>query len=185
MAVPRGMSVYLENLMKCSVCYAVRMCISATWLNDRDQFLFPNDNWQTDIELQNDCLAFTLFHNNIQSEHGINHWIPFTEQEVNAKEKFASHFMTDFINGKLKAEQQAQNTLFEHAATNSAQGNQPRQFSPEAIAVFDAGRTLWQYYHEQKNVNVNASYYDIREYFQGRNATGRMNPEVKIYLIPR
>ena len=84
--------------------------------------------------------------------------------------------MTDFINGKLKAEQKAQNTLFEHEVTNGAQHNQPRQFSPEAIAVFDAGRTLWQYYHEQKNVNVNASYYDIREYFQGRNATGRMNP---------
>jgi hypothetical protein len=53
--------------------------------------------------------------------------------------------------------------------------NEPRQFSAEAQAVFDAGRELWQYYHAQKDVNVNASLYDIREYFQGRNAQGRMN----------
>ena len=170
-----------KNLIPNCIFYTVRKVITATWLNDRDQFLYPNDGWQTDSEFQNDCLAFTLFSNNIQSKYGANHWIPFTEQEVNAKEKFASHFMTDFINGKLKVEQQAQNTLFENEAINAAQsnqgnqGNQPRQFSPEATAVFDAGRALWQYYHQQKGVNVNASYYDIRAYFQGRNAAGRMN----------
>jgi hypothetical protein len=48
-------------------------------------------------------------------------------------------------------------------------------FSEEATAVFDAGRELWRYYHAQKDVNVNASLYDIREYFQGRNEQGRMN----------
>ncbi len=53
--------------------------------------------------------------------------------------------------------------------------NQPLEFSEEAKAVFDAGRELWKYYHEQPNVNVNASYYDIREYFQGRNEKGKMN----------
>ena len=49
------------------------------------------------------------------------------------------------------------------------------QFSEEATAVFDAGRELWKYYHAQKDVNVNASLYDIREYFQGRNEKGKMN----------
>lgn len=56
-------------------------------------------------------------------------------------------------------------------------------FSPEASAVFDAGRALWQYYHETIPHNappsgaggLNASLYDIREYFQGRNEKGRMN----------
>ncbi|MDR0547760.1 MAG: hypothetical protein LBG77_09335, partial [Dysgonamonadaceae bacterium] len=50
-----------------------------------------------------------------------------------------------------------------------------REFSIEAQAVFDAGRELWKYYHTQKNVNVNASLYDIKEYFQGRNDKGKMN----------
>jgi hypothetical protein len=36
-------------------------------------------------------------------------------------------------------------------------------------------KELWEYYHSQKGVNVNASLYDIREYFQGRNDVGRMN----------
>lgn len=164
-----------RNLIEVSIYYAVRHCIEATWLNNRDQFLFPSDHYKTDIEFQNDCLAYTVFNNNIQSKYGANHWIPFTEQEVNAQEKFASHFMTDFINGKLKAEQNAQNTLFENEATSGAQSNQPRQFSAEATAVFDAGRALWQHYHAQQNANVNASLYDIRAHFQGRNAQGRMN----------
>ena len=167
--------VTLNNLVEMSIYYAIRQAIEATWLNDRDQFLYPNDDWKAGKEFENDCLAFTLFSNIIQSQFGTNYWIPFTEQEVNAQEKFASNFMTDFINGKLKAEQKSQNTLFEHEATNGAQHNQPRQFSAEAKAVFDAGRALWKYYHQQKDINVNASFYDIREYFQGRNAAGRMN----------
>ena len=50
-----------------------------------------------------------------------------------------------------------------------------REFSEEAKAVFGAGRELWKYYHSKPFVNVNASLYDIREYFQGRNDKGRMN----------
>ena len=153
---------------------AIRKCIDATWLNDRDQFLYPNDNWQTDFEFQNDCLAFTLFDgsNNIQSKFGVNHWIPFTESEVNASEKFAGNFMTDFIKGKIKSEKQSEGLLF---AGEIVAENKPKEFSNEATEVFDAGRELWRYYHSQANINVNASLYDIREYFQGRNAQGRMN----------
>jgi hypothetical protein len=50
-----------------------------------------------------------------------------------------------------------------------------REFSAEATMVFDAGRELWKYYHSQKNINVNASLYDIKEYFQGRDDKGKMN----------
>jgi hypothetical protein len=173
MAVPRGMHVFFENLINCSVCFSVRKVIQATWLNDRDQFLFPNKNWETDKEFHSDCLTFTLFSNNIQSKFGTNHWIPFTEQEVNAKEKFASNFMTDFIAGKIKIE--AANNLFVDNEQTGIYTNKPLQFSEEANAVFTAGKALWQYYHAQKNINVNASFYDIREHFQGRSLKGIMN----------
>jgi len=164
-----------QNLLPFSVYFATRHCISANWLNDRDQFLEPNDNWKTDNEFQSDCLAFTLFNNTIQSQYGINHWIPFTEQEVNAKEKYASNFMTDYINGKLK-EEQPLDSLFVDNTKIGGYENKTLQFSYEAKTVFDAGRELWKYYHSQKNINVNASFCDIREYFQGRNEkTGRMN----------
>ena len=163
-----------NNLIKASIYFAVRKCISANWLNDRDQFLYPNEYWKTDIEFHNDCLAFTLFNNNIQSQFGINHWIPFTEQEVNAQEKFANNFMSDFINGKLKSDQ-VENKLFSEENKDEVYANKLKKFSDEAKAVFDAGKELWKYYHSQKDINVNASFYDIREYFQGRNDKGRMN----------
>lgn len=140
-----------------SVCiyFSVRHCIEANWLNDRDQFLYPNDGWKEDMEFQADCLAFTLFHgqNRISSEQGINHWIPFSEQEVDAKDVFASHFMSDYIKDKQI------------------------EFSAEAQAVFAAGKALWKYYHEQPQANPNASFYDIRAYFQGRDKNGKMNKD--------
>lgn len=173
---PRGTVITDGNVIEIGIYFSVRHCIEATWLNDRDQFLYPNDGWQTDKEFQNDCLAFTLFSNNIQSKYGTNHWIPFTEHEVNAREKFESNFMTDFIKGKPKPPKKSSihvNILFEPEVSYG--NHSPLVFSPEAKAVFDAGRELWKYYHKQPNCNVNASLYDIRDYFQGRNEAGKMN----------
>lgn len=144
-----------DNLQISTIYLAVRHCIEANWLNDRDQFLYPNDGWKEDMEFQADCLAFTLFHgqNRISSEQGINHWIPFREQDVDAKDVFASHFMSDYIKDKQI------------------------EFSAEAQAVFAAGKALWKYYHEQPQANPNASFYDIRAYFQGRDKNGKMNKD--------
>jgi hypothetical protein len=169
--------ITINNIIEMSIYLSVRHCILATWLNDRDQFLFPYEGWKNDGEFQNDCFSYTLFHgqNKITSSDGTNHWIPFTEFEVNAQAKFESSFMTDFIKGKLKTETPSETTLFAEEKGISNLRNEPLQFSEEATAVFDAGRELWKYYHEQKDVNVNASLYDIREYFQGRNPQGRMN----------
>jgi len=161
-----------DNLIESSIYFAVRHSIEATWLNDRDQFLYPNDGWQTDMEFQNDCLAYTLFNNNIQSQFGINHWIPFTESEINARDKFASNFMTKFMQGKLKSEASKQIALKGHDLPLKIRTT-PLKFSTEAEAVFKAGRELWTYYHQQHNANVNASLYDIRAHFQGRNDRGK------------
>lgn len=171
MANPRGIWINYNNLIIASIYFAVRKCIDQTWLNDRDQFLKPNDTWQENAEFQNDCLTFTLFSNNIHSKYGINHWIPFTEQEVNAREKFASSFMTDFMRGKIKQEPTSTH-LF---ASDEELRTKPLEFSPVAKAVFNAGLELWRYYHAQSGVNVNGSLYDIREHFQGRNEKGKMN----------
>jgi hypothetical protein len=64
-----------------------------------------------------------LFHsqNRIRFDDGINNWIPYSEKEVNAKEKFESDLMSEFLKDK--------------------------QLSPEGQAVFYAGRELWKYYH--------------------------------------
>ena len=122
----KGNWVTRQNLLPMCVYFAVRHCIEATWLNDRDQFLYPNDGWKDDLEFQANCLVYTLFHgqNRISTDNcqlqtansqlstansqlstancklSINHWIPFTEAEVGAPDCFASHFMTDFMAGK-------------------------------------------------------------------------------------
>jgi hypothetical protein len=173
MTAGRGLNISKDTIIFDSVFLAIQSSINASWLNDRDPFFYPNDDWQADTEFQNDCLAFALFdgQNRIACQEGTNHWIPFTEQEVNAQAKFESNFMTDFIKGKIKPET-SDNGLFDQAETAE---RKPLVFSEEAKAVFDAGRALWTYYHAQKDANVNASLYDIREYFQGRNEAGRMN----------
>jgi len=173
MSVPRGMTIYDNNLIECCICYAVRKSITATWLNDRDQFLYPNSILQTDKEFQNDCLTYTIFSNNIQSQFGTNHWIPFTESEVNSREKFDSNFMSKFIKGKIKPNDKPD--IFTTVSEPIVHYETPLKFSAIAKAVFDAGRELWRYYHTQPNCNVNASLYDIREHFQGRGDKGKMN----------
>lgn len=107
-----ALTLTLTNLIPCAVFFAIRHCIKATWINDRDQFLAPNKKWEKDSEFQNDCLAFMLFHtqNKITAKEGINHFIPFSEREIHAQEAFASHFMRDFINGKIKQDSTKQTT---------------------------------------------------------------------------
>ena len=196
---PRGWWITETNIIPHTVFFSVRCCIEANWLNDRDQFLFPNNTWKMDSLFHSDCLTYALFNgqNRITSEQGTNHWIPFTEEEVNAREKFESHFMSDFIHGRLKKkvrteEEQREyekNSKNYHAAdifaeqteTAFTDGTVPIVFSPEAQAVMDAGRELWRYYHQKQDSNPNASLYDIRLYFQGtktaKNGKVQMNSE--------
>jgi hypothetical protein len=169
MANPRGIWISEKNLIPVSIYYAVRRSVDQTWLNDRDQFLFPKDDWMSDTEFQNDCLVYTIFNTHIQTQFGVNNWIPFSEQDVNSREKFETNFMSKYINGKLKTDNSGD--LF----GTQTQRTTPLVFSAEATEAMNSGRELWKYYQGQPNCNVNASLYDIREHFQGRNDTGKMN----------
>lgn len=174
------------NLIYFLVYFAVRHCIEPTWINDRDVFLYPNDKWEKDSEFQNDCLTFTLFHeqNRISASDDVNHWIPFAEREIGAKNNFDSRFMKNFIDGRIeqskkniknkKAKKKNEN-LFEMQNKNFIP-TKPLKFSKEAKEVFEAGKKLWKYYHSSGSyINTNASYYDIRKYFQGVDEkSGRM-----------
>ena len=168
--------ISLGNLVPFCMFLTIRHCVAPTWLNDRDHFLYPKKGWEVDSEFQYNCLTAALFHpqNQVSCLEATNHWIPFTEAEVDAKERFESHFMTDFMAGRLALDEQKGNegSLFQ---SQSFVPSEPLVFSPEARAVFDAGRDLWRYYHAQPNANPNASYYDIRAHFQGRNNKGKMN----------
>jgi len=174
--------ISINNFIQSCVYFAVRKVIPATWLNDRDQFLFPNKKWEKDIEFQNDCLVFTIFNNNISAKNGVNHWIPFKETEIGVQSEYESHTLISFLSGEKVAN--AYSDLFSHlkdktekqSGLNWQQG-QKREFSAEAQEVFDAGKALWKYYHGQdmkffefkfnrEKYNPNASLYDIKGYFK-------------------
>jgi hypothetical protein len=90
----------------------------------------------------------------------VNHFIPYTEAEVNAPDRFESDFMVQYL---------ADKTL-----------------SPEAVAVLDAGRTLWQAYFADTDVytvrdalKLNRSdvgWYQIRNALKARNTSGDTLP---------
>ena len=218
-----------ENLIPMSIYLAVRQCVPQTWLNDRDQFLYPNDGWESDLQFQTDCLIYTLFHgqNRISAQAAsasadkspsslvpqsaslsTNHWIPFTREQVGCKKTFRSKFMSEFLSGKLDMghamRDSTENDLFaiggvnddsvaggvagvspaeglaENAERLERGGDFPRpvpleNLSSEAQSVYDAGLELWKYYHSMPDASADASFYDIRKYFQGVNVSGKMN----------
>ena len=170
---PRGLFVTRNNLLACAVSVGVRKIIAPTWLNDRDQFLVPKDSWAGDLEFQVDCLIWSLFNNNVHEENGLCHWIPFYESEVNSPGPFNSRFMADFLHGKIKRKvQENLGGLFEQVEAQETAEMKPIDvLSEEARAVLDAGREIWKYYMSKPGINVNASFLDIRAYFQGFKTT--------------
>lgn len=119
-----------ENLWKTAIIFSVRRLIKPTWLNDRDQFLQPTERLTQ--AFKNDCLIWMLFSgSNLTASANdlewngkkwsiVNHFIPFTENEVKAKGRFESSFMVDYLKDKT--------------------------LSKEAKAVIDAGRDIWRAY---------------------------------------
>ncbi|GAA8182385.1 hypothetical protein HpKG121_27950 [Helicobacter pylori] len=168
-----------SNILFGSVFFSIRHCIKATWQNDRDQFYAPyNDAFQDDSEFKNNCLTFMLFHaqNRITTAQGTNHFIPFSETEVKAEERYSSHALLDFLKGGIK---EKGDSLF----LNAKKENKPLEFSQSALNVFNAGKKIYRHYHTQDSTNphynANASLYDIKEFFQGRNAQGKLNLPAK------
>ncbi|GAA7246513.1 hypothetical protein Kyoto90A_14380 [Helicobacter pylori] len=168
-----------SNILIGSVFFSIRHCIKSTWQNDRDQFYAPYDDaFQDDSEFKNNCLIFMLFHtqNRITTTQGTNHFIPFSETEVKPKERYSSHALLDFLKGGIKEEG---DSLF----LNAKKENKPLEFSQSALNVFNAGKEIYRHYHTQASTNphynANASLYDIKEFFQGRNAQGKLNLPAK------
>jgi len=172
-----GGGVYLDekNLWQAAIVFSVRRLIKPTWLNDRDQFLQPTEII-TD-EFKSDCLIWMLFNgsnltasaNNLEWNGKqwsiVNHFIPFTEEEVGAPDRFESDFMVRYI-----------------AALPSIKKAGGGPFSDEAKAVLAEGKKLWQAYFAHTDVHSvreelklnrpDVGWYQIRKALQARNNSG-------------
>ncbi len=166
----RGFFVTSENVSQSSVVFAIRRLIKPTWLNDRDQFLQPSKPLSS--EFKTDCLIWMLFNgsNLTASANGlewnskkwsiVNHFIPYTEEEVKAPERFESDFMVQYMADKT--------------------------FSVEATRVLMAGKVLWQAYFAHIDVRMvrdelklnrsDVGWYQIRKALQARNTSGDFDP---------
>jgi hypothetical protein len=104
---PGAFYVNKENLWQVAIIFTVRLATKKTWLNDRDQFLQPTQ--PLSAEFKSDCLVWMLFNgsnlsasaNNLEWNGKtwsiVNHFIPFTEEEVGAPDRFESDFMVRYL----------------------------------------------------------------------------------------
>ena len=165
-----GFYVNAENLWQAAVIFAVRRLFAPTWLNDRDQFLQPTESLSD--EFKNDCLIWMLFHRCNQTASAndlewnskkwsiVNHFIPFTEAEVGAPERFESDFMVQYLSDKT--------------------------LSTEAALVLNEGKKLWQAYFSQTDEHgvreslklnrADVGWYQIRKALEARNSNGFSQP---------
>jgi hypothetical protein len=165
-----GFYVTKDNLWQSAIVFSVRRLIKPTWLNDRDQFLQPTG--ELSDEFKTDCLIWMLFNgsNLTASANGlvwnnkkwsiVNHFITYTEAEVDAPDRFESDFMVQYLADK--------------------------PLSVEATAVLEAGRSLWKAYfaytdvrtvREQYKLNrPDVGWYQIRNALAARNQSGDTAP---------
>ncbi|MEP5728146.1 MAG: hypothetical protein ABJL67_02110 [Sulfitobacter sp.] len=153
------------NLWQAAIVFSVRLLAVHSWMNHNDQFL-QSQQPLTD-EFKSDCLIWMLFagKNLTAGADGLrwkdqdwsltNHFIPFTEGEVGAKARFESDFMVRYMAGMT--------------------------FSPEAQAVLDEGRKLFQCFHaisfpnkirqEFKLGRADAGWYQVRRALEAYSET--------------
>lgn len=175
---PRGTVVTDTNFLEACVYYAVVHSMKDNWINDRDLFLEPKPCWLDDKEFVTDCIVYTLFSNRIKLADGINHWIPFSEEEVCSPERFSSHVVRNLLTcpGALVPATRDTESLFgEEEAKKDADWFPLSTLSTEAGVVFETGRKIWTYYLSQPDIDVNASFYDIEAKFQGRKSNGDLS----------
>ena len=183
-----GLYITRENLWQVAIVFSVRRLIKQTWLNDRDQFLQPTEPLTE--EFKSDCLIWMLFNgSNLTASANdlewngkkwsiVNHFIPYTEAEVGATDRFESDFMVEYLANLPTNPYRAQSPI----RVNNSYPN----LSDEANAVMEAGKTLWQVYFAHTDVRSvrdelklnrpDVGWYQVRKALQARNASGDFVP---------
>ena len=200
-----GFYVTSENVWQVAVIFSVRLLVKHTWVNHNDQFLQPTELLSD--EFKNDCLIWMLFNGkncaagandlewNDKKWSLVNHFIPYTETEVGAPDRFESDFMVQYLAGLpalvgrksvAPSDMSATSPSRRITANNASSDLRASPFSSEAQTVLDAGRTLWQAYFAHTDVRTvrdelklnrpDVGWYQIRNALKARNASGDTAP---------
>lgn len=123
-----GFYVTKDNFEKSAMTFLARRVERPNWLNDRDQFYQPTSAVPEEFIV--DSVIWMVFNRCNKSASAddlewdeqtwklTNNFIPFTEQEVNATDKFESYFLSDWLSEK--------------------------ELSEEAKDVLENGKALWK-----------------------------------------
>ncbi len=192
-----GNGFYLnkENLWQAAIVFTVRRVIKPTWLNDRDQFLQPTQPLSN--QFKTDCLLWMLFNgsnltasaNHLEWNNKqwsiVNHFIPFTEEEVGSPERFESDFMVRYLE-QLPPLSYSPPVLQTKLQAWEGLGVVYQGLSLEANQVLHQGKLLWQAYFANTDVHTvreelklnrsDVGWYQIRKALQARNASGDYAP---------
>jgi hypothetical protein len=165
-----GFYITPSNLWQAAIVFSVRQLIKHTWINHNDQFLQPSQPLNDEFKI--DCLIWMLFNGkNLTASANdlewsgkkwsiVNHFIPFSEVEVGAPDRFESDFMVHYLADK--------------------------PLSPAALKVLETGRDVWCAYfqetapylvrEEYKLNRADVGWYQIRNALKARNNEGNSQP---------
>lgn len=62
-ASAHGLPVLKENFTRCTAMFTARKLIDGNWINDKDEYLAPNENHQDYKRFEADSIVYSLFHN--------------------------------------------------------------------------------------------------------------------------
>ena len=62
-ASAHGLPVLKENFTRCTALFTARKLINGNWVNDKDEYLAPNENHPEYKRFEADAIVYSLFHN--------------------------------------------------------------------------------------------------------------------------
>ena len=62
-AVGQGVCVIEQNFTRCTALFTARKLIEGNWINDKDEYLAPNENHSDYKRFEADSIVYSLFHN--------------------------------------------------------------------------------------------------------------------------
>lgn len=57
----RTIPIYSDNIKQCMSLFAARKLIKSNWINQKDEYMMPNEKHDKYMEWENDCIIYSLF----------------------------------------------------------------------------------------------------------------------------